>query len=171
MEGGAAIDAYGREIVIEKPVVQKLSGLQGYKGLTGGKASLCVRCRKKDVKQEKEKTLKATKKEISSEGQTASGILEIPMDAYMNKGKACFSEEIVHGLGYGNVCVTVGAKTEGDSVIIGDTSLFAREGPEVTWLLTAVKIFPERGSFKVAVCLKGEMKAVVLTIQWYAFKA
>ena len=68
--------------------------------------------------------MKATKKEISSEGQTASGILEIPMDAYMNKGKACFSEEIVHGLGYGNVCVTVGAKTEGDSVIIGDTSLF-----------------------------------------------
>ena len=102
--------------------------------------------------------------------QTASGILEIPMDAYMKKGRVCFSEEIVHGLGSGNVCVTVAAKTEDGSVIIGDTSCFAKEDPEITWLLAAVKIFPERGSFQAAVRLKGELKAVVLTMQWYAFK-
>lgn len=122
--------------------------------------------------QAKEKGSEATKEEPSStrEIQTASGILEIPMDAYMKKGKVCFSEEIVHGLGSGNVCVTVGAKTEEDNVIMGDTSLFAREDPEVTWLLTAVKVFPKRGSFKAAVRLKGELKAVVLAMQWYAFK-
>lgn len=43
VDSGVALDSYGREIVVEETVIQKLSALQGYEELETECASLCIR--------------------------------------------------------------------------------------------------------------------------------
>lgn len=107
------------------------------------------------------------------------GVLEIPLDLKMKKGKIFYSEEIVHGLGPGNVYVDAGIcesedkagrKKYTESVIYGDNSLFADKNTDKTCVQTAVKVFCSRGSFQVAVKLTGEQNSIVLPVSWTAIR-
>lgn len=49
IESGAAIDGYGREIVMDKAAVRKLSAIEGFENLKSDRASLCVRYREEPV--------------------------------------------------------------------------------------------------------------------------
>lgn len=49
IESGAAIDGYGREIVMDKAAVRKLSAIDGFENLKSDRASLCVRYREEPV--------------------------------------------------------------------------------------------------------------------------
>lgn len=112
----------------------------------------------------------------------ASGRLEIPLDANMKKGDVCFSEEIMHGLGKGNVYVDVGIEYIDENphergrrrnVIYGNPALFAPYEYNAHGCMdveTAVKVFNDRGSFQVAAKLLGEQKSIVLQLNWAAFK-
>lgn len=97
------------------------------------------------------------------------GTIEIPLDVKMKKGKVCYSEEIVHGLGTGNVYIDVGIKQEPDMTVYGDNSLFVRDGVD-TVIRTAVKVFRKKGSFQVAVSVMGEQNTVILNLYWVAVK-
>lgn len=110
----------------------------------------------------------------------SSGTLEIPLDVDMKKGAVCFSEEVPHGLGKGNVYVEVGIEyLEEDvgmqenikSTVYGDPSLFAEQNPFAIWIQTAVKVFNDKGSFQVAAKLLGEQRTVLLVLNWIAVKA
>lgn len=116
----------------------------------------------------------------SREKFIAMGKVEIPLDVDMKKGAVVFSEEIMHGLGKGNVYVEVGLECLEEDIrtganlkntIYGETALFQEQNPYTTWIKTAVKVFQEKGSFQVAVQLAGEQKTVFLTLNWTAFKA
>lgn len=107
------------------------------------------------------------------------GTLEIPLDLKMRKGKICYSEEIIHGLGPGNVYVdvgmcepedTAGRKKSTDAVVYGDNSLFADRSLRKTCAQTAVKVFRSRGSFQVAARLTGEQNSIVLPLCWTAIR-
>lgn len=108
-----------------------------------------------------------------------SGIVEIPLDARMKKGNICYSEEVLHGLGAGNVYVDVGIlncgsmaghiKPEG-TVVYGDNDLFAGIKEKSTAVRTAVKVFKSKGSFQVAAMLTGEQNTIVLELQWIAVR-
>ena len=107
----------------------------------------------------------------------ASGRLEIPLDVNMKKGDVCISEEIMHGLGKGNVYVEVGneyidesihGKNSSRNVIYGNPALFDTE--ECMQVETAVRVMNDRGSFQVAAKLLGEQKSIVLQLNWVAFK-
>lgn len=49
IESGAAIDGYGREIVIDKAAVRKLSAIEGFERLESDKVSLCVKYKEEPV--------------------------------------------------------------------------------------------------------------------------
>lgn len=107
----------------------------------------------------------------------ASGSLEIPLRMDMKKGDVCYSEEIMHGLGKGNVYVDVGVEClENDgrmgkdvkSTIYGAAELFEDRGH--MWVQTAVKVYNDKGSFQVAAKLLGEQQSIVLLINWVAVR-
>jgi hypothetical protein len=106
-----------------------------------------------------------------------SGRLEIPLDVNMKKGDVCYSEEIMHGLGKGNVYVDVGIENISDdpfskgnrrNTIYGNASLFNLE--ECMETQTAVRVLNDKGSFQVAVKLLGEQKSIVIQLNWVAIK-
>lgn len=100
----------------------------------------------------------------------ASGRLEIPLDVNMKKGDVCLSEEIMHGLGKGNVYVEVGTEYFGDhrNTIFGNPELFGIH--ECMQVETAVRVRNDKGSFQVAAKLLGEQKSIVLQLNWVAVR-
>ena len=118
--------------------------------------------------------------EIPSEWPEIScGTLEIPLDEFMQEGDVCYSGEIIHGLGPGNVYVAVGLDETEEGVkslrkipgiIYGDATLFTRQDPTATDVTTAVKVWTQRGCFQVAVRLNGKQNTVLLSMHWIAWK-
>ena len=101
----------------------------------------------------------------------------IPLDVNMKKGDVCVSEEIMHGLGKGNVYVEVGIeyieenpydRKNRRNVIYGNPALF--DTYECMQVETAVRVLNDKGSFQVAARLLGEQKSIVLQLSWVAFK-
>ena len=107
----------------------------------------------------------------------SSGNIEIPLNPNMKKGDICYSEEIMHGLGSGDVFVNVGiehfedghAKLTNDKrTVYGDPSMFSDNS--LVPMQTAVEVYDNRGSFRVAVKLLGEQKSIVVMLSWIAIK-
>lgn len=107
-----------------------------------------------------------------------TGIVEIPLGENARRGDVCYSGEIMHGLGKGNVYVEVGYEgLEEDAVlgksikttVYGNSSLFA-SGQTAVAAETAVKVLNDKGSFIVALRLQQEVKQLVLTYRWVAIR-
>ncbi|MDR1322139.1 MAG: hypothetical protein LBK56_12040 [Gracilibacteraceae bacterium] len=109
----------------------------------------------------------------------ATGVCEIPLGSSPRKGEVFFSDEIMHGLGSGNIHVDVGfdyiveAGREGrpeKMSIYGDAELFAGENPQIAFARTAVKVYAERGSFVIAASLTRQTNFAVIVLRWVAAK-
>lgn len=107
-----------------------------------------------------------------------TGIVEIPLGENARRGDVCYSGEIMHGLGKGNVYVEVGYESlEEDKVlgknakttVYGDPALFDTERTAVS-AETAVKVLNDKGSFVVAIKLLQDIKQLVLTYRWVAIR-
>ena len=107
----------------------------------------------------------------------ATGIVEIPLGADAKKGQICYSGEIMHGLGRGNVYVELGYEWyESESVpganvkstVYGNAGLFDDEIEGVSDVETAVKVLNDKGSFIVAAKLLKNMECLVLAYRWVA---
>lgn len=113
------------------------------------------------------------------EPQYATGICEIPLGDKTRKGSIVFSDEIMHGLGKGNIYVDVGFefitddKRKGGAekqTIYGDPELFGTDEPPISYVGTSVKVFNDRGSFIIAAKLLRETSFVLLMLRWVAVK-
>lgn len=107
-----------------------------------------------------------------------TGIVEIPLGENARRGDICYSGEIMHGLGKGNVYVEVGYEgLEEDPVlgknakttVYGNAELFATDQSAVA-AETAVKVLNDKGSFIVALRLLQDVKQLVLTYRWVAIR-
>ncbi len=107
-----------------------------------------------------------------------TGIVEIPLGENARKGDVCYSGEIMHGLGKGNVYVEVGYEGLEDDMVLGksakttvfgNSSLFA-SGQTGVAAETAVKVLNDKGSFIVALRLLQDVKQLVLTYRWVAIR-
>ena len=107
-----------------------------------------------------------------------TGIVEIPIGDNARKGDICYSGEIMHGLGAGNVYVEVGYEYLQENpldhnpiktTIYGNPELFEQDKINVD-AQTAVKVFNDKGSFIVAVKLLQNVRMLVLTYRWVAIK-
>ena len=110
--------------------------------------------------------------------EIATGIVEIPIGDHAKKGDICYSDEIMHGLGTGNVYVSVGYEyleenelpTRTDrTTIYGDPDLFGPAGQRVA-AEAAVKVYGDKGSFVVGLKLKAAIDMIVLTYRWVAVR-
>lgn len=115
----------------------------------------------------------------SPEPRIATGTLEIPLGSVAKKGDICYSGEIVHGLGKGNVYVEIGyefiAEDEAlgagaKNTIYGNPELFAGGARTNVNVETAVKVMNDKGSFMVAARLLQNIDYLVLTYRWVAVK-
>ena len=113
----------------------------------------------------------------------SSGVFEMSLGNGGEMGKVYFSDEIMHGLGNGPVCVEIGVEyisrdtissSDRESIILGDGSIFASDSTvtdeKVFELDQAIKILPERGTFIVGVRPRSKMGKIGLRIRWYAYK-
>lgn len=99
------------------------------------------------------------------------GTIELPLEPNMKKGEICYSEEIIHGLGLGNVYVAVGTEFLNDNTTVyGDAAFFKKNQEEFTNLQTAVQVFHNHGSFQVAAKLTGEQNTIVAALNWIAIR-
>ena len=112
--------------------------------------------------------------------EVETGILEIPLSENTRRGDICYSGEIMHGLGKGNVYVEVGyehirddealGEASAKSTIYGNPALFADDQKNVVEVETAVRVLNDKGSFVVAVRLLQNVDFLVLTFRWVAIK-
>lgn len=111
--------------------------------------------------------------------EIATGTLEIPLGENARKGEICYSSEIMHGLGKGNVYVEVGYEylKEDESIgantkntIYGNPDIFASDQRTVVNAETAVKVLNDKGSFIVGARLLENVDYLVLTYRWVAVK-
>jgi len=107
-----------------------------------------------------------------------TGIVEIPIGEKSQRGDICYSAEIMHGLGKGNVYVEVGYEgLEEDKVlgkdvkttVYGNPALFEADSAPVA-AETAVKVLNDKGSFVVALRLLQDVRQLVLTYRWVAIR-
>lgn len=108
----------------------------------------------------------------------ATGVCEIPI-AKCRRGDVIYSDEVIHGLGPGNVLVDIGLEyLSNDSrinarsrkTIFGDASLFIDEDSPITDSKTAVRVNNDRGSFTAAVKLNQDADQVVMIFRWIAIR-
>lgn len=118
------------------------------------------------------------REETSEEGiLMTNGFVEIPLHVGMKKGDVCYSDEILHGLGKGDVYVKAGVQCIEEDVrtnqstrttIYGNSDLFKED--DHMKVETAVKVYNDKGSFQIAARLTGAQKSIVLLVHWVAVK-
>ncbi len=109
----------------------------------------------------------------------ATGILEIPLGRDARAGDIRYSGEITHGLGSGNVFVSIGYEylspdqtlgASAKSTVYGNPELFSRQSQQLVDAETAVRVLNDKGSFVVAARLLRDVEFLVLTFRWVAIK-
>ncbi len=109
----------------------------------------------------------------------ATGVLEIPLGRDARAGDIRYSGEITHGLGSGNVYVSIGYEylsqdqalgASAKSTVYGNPDLFSRQGQQLVDADTAVRVLNDKGSFVVAAKLLHDVDFLVLTYRWVAIK-
>lgn len=125
-----------------------------------------------------EKTAESAVREQLSDLQYATGICEIPI-AKCKRGDIIYSDEVIHGLGLGNISVQIGLEYlsednriggQSRKTIFGDASLFIDDDAPITDSQTAVRVNNDRGSFTVAVKLNQDADQVVMIFRWIAIR-
>jgi hypothetical protein len=118
----------------------------------------------------------------------ATGVIEVPLDGNAKSGlfsrgqRSHVTDEIVHGLGKGQVTVLAGLEelpqaqsgvgSDRAGVYFGSAEVF--KGTEFEPMLPDVKfgtlIYPDKGTFRIGLRLAGGTEAEKLRIRWWAFK-
>lgn len=97
----------------------------------------------------------------------AAGVCRIPLNGGSFKNKAVFSEEIVHGLGPGNVTIILGTPTANNEIVFGSGNIFKDDVP---YIETAAKLNPAKGSFVIGVMAKNALVSDYIDIKWTAVR-
>lgn len=109
----------------------------------------------------------------------ATGVLEIPLGKNAKAGDIRYSGEIAHGLGKGNIYVSIGYEyisndkalgANARNTIYGNPELFSKESGQSVDAETAVRVLNDKGSFVVAARLLRDVEYLVLTYRWVAIK-
>lgn len=127
---------------------------------------------------ETEKTTRGEQR-FSDSPIVATGTLEIPLGDNAKRGEVYYSGEKMHGLGPGNVFVSVGLEAVSDdeslganakNTIYGNADLFDNGKKAAIKAETAVKVLNDKGSFLVAAKLEDNVDVLILTYRWVAIK-
>ncbi|MDR1952973.1 MAG: hypothetical protein LBQ21_00605 [Clostridiales Family XIII bacterium] len=109
----------------------------------------------------------------------ATGVCEIPLGTEYKKGEIHLSNEVIHGLGGGDVHVAVGCEClaydakldkQAKNTVYGDSTFFKADALPIPNAELAVRVMNDRGSFIVGAKLNARTDFVVLLVRWTATK-
>ncbi|MDR1260673.1 MAG: hypothetical protein LBJ83_03060 [Oscillospiraceae bacterium] len=108
----------------------------------------------------------------------SNGEVEIPITQDIKAGKIIYSDEVMHGLGTGDVFVDIGieyvlkAKDSGVNrrIVYGDCRVFKDSLSGAIAATQAVKVLCEKGTFIVGIRFEETANISGLKIKWFAFK-
>lgn len=109
-------------------------------------------------------------KQSFSDFEISSGETVLNLGIGGKAGKRFFSEEIVHGLGIGNVTVVAGiCDHEQQGVVYGSSEIFDEEQKGIK-AETAVKVNPAKGTFVIGARLLESTSEYEVVVHWTAFR-
>ncbi len=110
----------------------------------------------------------------------SSGVFDMPLGLNVKPNKTILSDEIMHNLGAGDVCVNVGfefvALVPGkkDSymkkIIFGNPEIFKDDSVVVPNVSSAVQVFCEKGTFVVGLRFAQVTNLVNVKVRWFAYR-
>ena len=116
-----------------------------------------------------------------SQRQMATGTVILNAGLHLQEGNILCSDEIAHELGPGavfiefgieNVYPAAGTDRNYTDLLLGDASLFTQaSGTYESGFDRGVRIHPEKGTFELAVRLKGQLRQAALRLRWFAWRA
>jgi len=118
---------------------------------------------------------------MEKQRQMATGTVTLNAGLHLQEGNILRSDEIAHELGPGTVFMEFGIENvypapgidrNYTDLLLGDTSLFAQaSGTYDRDFDRGIRIHPEKGTFELAVRLKGELHQTSLRLRWFAWRA
>lgn len=106
-----------------------------------------------------------------------TGIVDLPIGLNANTKEPIFSDEIMHGLGKGNVYIDLaveyiheGKKENSSELILGKAELFDAIGEQKIKAEHAIKLLKDKGTFIIAIRLLEIVKHLTIRVRWFAFK-
>ena len=111
-----------------------------------------------------------TEAERPRSSDMTTGIAEIVIGGKLKKGEVRFSDEIAHGIGLGNVYISLGKivsdfSRKYETIIIGEQGIFDDDSDNVE---CAVKLINGKGSFVIGIRAKRDIECSIYKIRWYA---
>lgn len=110
----------------------------------------------------------------------SSGSFELPLGLNVKPNKTIVSDEIMHNLGPGDVCVNIAfdfVTNHPDKkdeyvrkIIFGDPEIFKSDGISFPSVSSAVQVLCEKGTFIVGLRFSQAISAISVKIRWFAFK-
>ena len=110
-----------------------------------------------------------------------TGVVSLNTGLHLQEGNILCSDEIAHELGPGAVFVEFGIENiypapgtdrNYTDLLLGDVSLFAQaSGTYDRGFDKGVRVRPEKGTFELAVRLKGQLRQSSLRLRWFAWRA
>lgn len=119
----------------------------------------------------------------SSDGQRlmSTGVVTLNTGLHLQEGNILCSDEIAHELGPGTVFVEFGVENlypapgtdrNYTDLLLGDASLFDQaSGTYDCGFDQGVRVHPEKGTFELAVRLRGELRQSALRLRWFAWRS
>lgn len=114
-------------------------------------------------------------------GRMTTGVVTLNAGLHMQDGNILCSDEIAHELGPGTVFIAFGVENiypaagidrNYTDLLLGDASLFSQaSGTYEHGFDRGVRVHPEKGTFELAVRLKGELRQASLRLRWFAWRA
>jgi len=117
---------------------------------------------------------------LEKQRQMATGAVTLNAGLHLQEGNILCSDELAHGLGPGTVFIEFGIENvypapgidrNYTDLLLGDSSLFTQaSGTYDRGFDRGVRIHPEKGTFELAVRLKGELRQTSLRLRWFAWR-
>jgi len=117
---------------------------------------------------------------LEKQRQMATGTVTLNAGLHLREGNILCSDELAHGLGPGTVFIEFGIENvypapgidrNYTDLLLGDSSLFAQaSGTYDRGFDRGVRLHPEKGTFELAVRLKGELRQTSLRLRWFAWR-
>ena len=111
---------------------------------------------------------KAPERELSL--PIARGVCEIALSAPAKRGDRFFSGDIIHGLGIGDVTVTLGMEKLSGHVVYGSSEVYEQSREKGIDAELAAAVNPANGSFTIGLRLIAETAERVARVHWTAMR-
>ncbi len=98
------------------------------------------------------------------------GVCEIALDSPAKRGDRFFSKKILHGLGIGDVAVTLGMEKLSGHVVYGSSEVYDQKRENGVDAELAAAVDPQNGSFTIGVRLIAETSERICRVHWTAIK-